>query len=184
METKVCAKCKEIKELSRFQTETKKIKNKYYTFTRNTCKNCKAKQVKKETQLARHKRYNKKRYKTDKYNSYRKQYESNRYHNDVQFRLTRLLRSRLRLALKNNSKKSKTLEYLGCSIDDFKKYLESKFTSDMTWNNQGSYWHIDHIKPLAKFNLCEESELKLACHYTNLQPLKAEDNLSKGAKYE
>jgi hypothetical protein len=53
----------------------------------------------------------------------------------------------------------------------------------MSWENYGlKGWHIDHIKPLEKFNLLDLEQLKRACHYTNLQPLWAEDNLSKGSK--
>lgn len=54
----------------------------------------------------------------------------------------------------------------------------------MTWENYGyDGWHIDHIKPISLFDLTKESEIRAACHYTNLQPLWAEDNMKKGAKY-
>lgn len=49
----------------------------------------------------------------------------------------------------------------------------------MTWENFGE-WHIDHIVPLSKFNLTDYEQLKIACHFSNLQPLWAKDNLSKG----
>ena len=52
----------------------------------------------------------------------------------------------------------------------------------MTWENHGE-WHIDHIKPCASFNLLNEDEQKKCFHYTNLQPLWASENLSKGCKY-
>ena len=74
------------------------------------------------------------------------------------------------------------MELTGCSKDELFKYLESKFIEDMTWDNYGK-WHIDHIRPCASFNL-ENSEEQIECfHYTNLQPLWAKDNISKGSKY-
>jgi 5-methylcytosine-specific restriction endonuclease McrA len=73
----------------------------------------------------------------------------------------------------------------GCSYDEFKIHIESQFTDDMSWDNYGlKGWHIDHIKPLSGFNLDSQCELKKAWHYTNLQPLWAEDNLKKGSKYD
>lgn len=72
---------------------------------------------------------------------------------------------------------------LGCSIDELKSFLESKFIDDMTWDNYGK-WHIDHIKPLSKFDLNDPKEILKACHYTNLQPLWAKDNIVKYNKME
>jgi hypothetical protein len=70
---------------------------------------------------------------------------------------------------------------LGCSIPELKTYLESKFQEGMSWENWGIYgWHIDHIIPLDAFNLTNREEFLKACHYTNLQPLWAEENLKKG----
>jgi len=71
---------------------------------------------------------------------------------------------------------------VGCSPDELIKRLESQFHLGMTWDNYGLYgWHIDHIKPLASFDLTDEEQFKAACHYSNLQPLWAKDNLSKGS---
>jgi len=100
--------------------------------------------------------------------------------NDPNFKLQGSLRSRLRNALKGNYKSGSAVRDLGCSIESFKAYLESKFQTGMTWDNHGQYgWHIDHIKPLSSFDLTDRKQLLEACHYTNLQPLWAADNLSK-----
>ena len=83
---------------------------------------------------------------------------------------------------KNNdwNKKTKTENILGCKFEEFKIYIEKQFTNGMNWENQGK-WHLDHIKPL-KLAETEEDVIKLN-HYTNFQPLWAEDNLKKGSKY-
>jgi hypothetical protein len=113
----------------------------------------------------------------------RRVYIRSKYNNDLNFRLSDILRSRLNKAIKG-IRRGSAVKDLGCSIEELKVYLESKFLPEMTWNNYGKYgWHIDHIKPLSGFNLSNIEQLKEACHYTNLQPLWAKDNLSKGSKY-
>lgn len=107
------------------------------------------------------------------------EYKKNQLKVDPLAKLRKNLRVRLYTALTRNQwvKKGKLKDYLGCSIEDLKKHLESKFWPNMTWDNYGD-WHIDHIVPLASA-IDEQGILKL-CHYTNLQPLWAKDNLSKG----
>lgn len=73
-----------------------------------------------------------------------------------------------------------SFEIIGCSKDDLRKHLESNFRRGMTWQNYGSYWHIDHIVPLISAKSPEE--VKRLCHWTNLQPLTAFENISKGSK--
>ena len=76
------------------------------------------------------------------------------------------------------TKRSKSLDILGCSWDDFYKHIESQFTDGMDWNSRGfNGWHLDHIVPLASATT-EEEIIKLN-HYTNLQPLWAKDNMEK-----
>lgn len=110
-------------------------------------------------------------------------YRKEKYRNDVQFRLAYSLRSRLRIALKNNTKDRKTLDYLGCSLQNLKQSLERKFQPEMSWENYGKGgWHIDHIVPLSSFDLSKKDEIRKDCHYTNLQPLWEKDNLRKGKR--
>lgn len=107
------------------------------------------------------------------------------YLKDSNNRLADNLRSRLRKAIKNDQKVGSAISDLGCSIEELKKHLEDQFAEGMTWDNYGlKGWHIDHIKPLAKYNLSNPEEFKEACNYKNLQPLWAKDNLKKGAKYD
>lgn len=108
------------------------------------------------------------------------EYVKRRTRTDIIFKLRRNLRIRLRAALKRNTKTGSAVKDLGCSIEELKIYLQSKFTEGMSWDNYGK-WHIDHIIPLSKVDLTNETELKKAVHYTNLQPLWALDNIRKGA---
>lgn len=102
---------------------------------------------------------------------------------DKKFR--RVVSGRIAIALKNNSgeKAYKTLEYLGSSIETARAHIEENFEEGMTWENHGE-WHIDHIIPCAHFDLTDPEEQKKCFHYTNLQPLWAHDNLSKGDKLD
>lgn len=105
--------------------------------------------------------------------------------NNTEFRLKMNLRSRLRHAMKkqNADKLTKIFVLTGCTIKELITYIESQFQKDMNWNNYGFRgWHIDHILPCASFNLTDPEQQKECFHYSNLQPLWAKDNLSKGAK--
>ena len=82
-------------------------------------------------------------------------------------------------------KRLKTLDFVGCSIQEVCRHLESQFLLGMTWDNYGLHgWHIDHIRPCASFDLTDPEQQKQCFHYTNLQPLWAADNIRKGAKWE
>lgn len=115
---------------------------------------------------------------------YHRKYHEDRSENDVAFRITGTLRSRVRAAIINQGgKKSiKTMQLVGCSVPQLRKHLESQFTDGMTWDNHGE-WHIDHIKPCAAFDLSNEDEQLQCFHYSNVQPLWADDNLKKGATW-
>jgi hypothetical protein len=113
-----------------------------------------------------------------------KVYQVNQRHNNINFRLVSNLRSRLNLAIKNNSKFSSISKVLGCSIEYLKKHLENQFKEGMNWQNYGlKGWHIDHIKPCASFDLSNPKEQAKCFHYSNLQPLWAEENIRKGKHY-
>ncbi len=85
------------------------------------------------------------------------------------------------MAIKHEHKAGSAIRDLGCTISQLRAWLELFFTEGMTWDNYGQ-WHIDHKRPLASFNLTDREQLLDACHFTNLQPLWAADNLSKGAR--
>jgi hypothetical protein len=116
---------------------------------------------------------------------YSKQYIAKRIKSDLNFRLRNRIRARIQNALKSNNtyKSSYTIELLGCSIKEVRKYIESKFTKGMTWDNwSNDGWHLDHIIPVAFFDLTDIEQQKRCFHYTNLQPLWAEENRKKHDK--
>jgi len=107
-------------------------------------------------------------------------YSTFRRRTDINFALRSRLSCRIRSALRNNSKSKRTMELLGVPhIDFLKTWLECKFKEGMTWENR-HLWHIDHIIPCSSFDLTKAEEQSKCFHYTNLQPLWASENLSKG----
>lgn len=105
----------------------------------------------------------------------RYQYYKNKRENDIEFRITQNLRTRIWNAFSEYqySKKDTTLKHLGCPISDFVVYLEKQFDKNMSWGNYGTYWEIDHIIPLSKGG---------TFHYTNTQPLTISENRTKKNK--
>lgn len=114
--------------------------------------------------------------------NYCKVYQRERRARDPLYKLKYTLRFLVWRACRGYGKNGHTEEYIGLPFLDFKKYLESKFLPGMTWENHGNgdgKWNIDHIRPLASFDLSKEEEKRAASHYTNLQPLWFVDNMAK-----
>lgn len=113
------------------------------------------------------------------------EYANSRYAEEVGYRLERVLRSRLAMALKGvkGKKTCSALKLLGCSVPCLENHLESLFKPGMTWENHGPVWHIDHIKPCAAFDLTDLEQQKICFHWSNFQPLFALENLQKSDKY-
>lgn len=105
--------------------------------------------------------------------------------NEICRKIARNLRNRFRHGLKSafKFKKCSAVSDMGCTWEEFWIYFEKLFLPGMTWENHGKLWHIDHIKPLASFDLESRTEQLRAIHYTNLQPLWASDNIRKGSNY-
>jgi len=116
-----------------------------------------------------------------------KVYRAKKMKEDPEYKLRQNLRKRLSTALRKNTKVGSAVRDLGCSIKEFRTYIESLWLPDMTWDNYGrkvgiKCWELDHKIPLSFFNILDREELLKACHYTNLQPLWAEDNWRKHDK--
>jgi hypothetical protein len=202
---KACSKCKIEKDINCFSVQSSS-KSGY----RSQCKECinnnenhkkyskiyhsiqKVKDRKKEYQQQenykdKRKIYNKIYNKLAREKNQKRQNE--RSLKDVNFRLSHNLRTRISKAVKRGQKSGSAISDLGCSIEDFKKYLEAQFHvnprtgENMTFENYGYYgWHIDHIIPLVSFDLTNREQFLKACHYTNLQPLWKNENMTKGSR--
>jgi len=128
---------------------------------------------------------NKLNYQKNKENIYK--HLSDKRKNDIEYSLLCKLRSRINSVIKSRGvrKAHKSIELLGCTVKECREHLEKQFKEGMSWDNHGLYgWHIDHIKPCALFDLTDPEQQKQCFHYTNLQPLWAEDNLRKGDTYD
>ena len=108
--------------------------------------------------------------------------QRNRYKTDPAFRLQATISNRLRDALKGNGKPMATIEAIGCTAEQLRTLIEAQFVAGMNWDNYGKAWHVDHIRPLASFDLTNPEEYKRASHFSNLRPMWASMNKRKGAK--
>jgi len=115
-------------------------------------------------------------------------YYKNKRINDISFKITTNLRRKTNKMVKGKYKTASTKELLGCDIENLRLHMKKQFYDrstgeQMTWDNYGYYgWHIDHRLPCADFDLTDPEQQKECFHYTNLQPLWAEDNLAKSDK--
>jgi hypothetical protein len=201
MEKKICSKCKEEKEVCEFYKNTKNP-SKY----RGQCKKCmntnsstyyinNVEKISEKNKKFRteNPEINKEKCKTfreknpenfkkwlEKNKEHRKDYINN-YNLDPKNKLKNSLRSRVNELMNKKYNNPRTLNLVGCNYEFLMSYIESKFTKNMSWDNYGYYgWHLDHIIPLSTEKT--EKEIYNLYHYTNLQPLWAEDNLKKSNK--
>jgi hypothetical protein len=114
---------------------------------------------------------------------YSSRYITRRYAEEPSFALSYKVRARVYQAICRGgaTKSGRTEEIVGCSFDFLRQHIERQFKGSMSWNNPGSF-HIDHIVPLASFDLTDPAQLKVACNWQNLRPLPPKKNMSKGAK--
>jgi hypothetical protein len=119
----------------------------------------------------------------ERINKWHRDYIKEKYNNDNNYKLKEIIRSRIKRELKTDKKKH-TIEYLDCDYNFARKWIEFRFEKDMTWENLGTVWQIDHILPISKFDFNNENEIKICFHWTNLQPLYSNINNSKTNKLE
>jgi hypothetical protein len=153
---------------------------------RNECKNCRLikSKIKASDPEEKKRKADYRKQTRSHIREYKRLWEQNRSKTHPEFNLKKNLRSRIHTVLKYKkaTKIDTTMRLVGCSLEYLIAYLEGKFTYGMTWENYGK-WHVDHIRPCASFDLTDPEQQKQCFHYTNLQPLWAKDNLSKGDRY-
>ena len=176
---KKCCECRKILKINNF--------NKRLNGYQNNCKNCSKKLALNNyyNRIKRNPEYNKiyhqkHKIKRNKYNAI---YKKNKRKNNKLFKF----KDNVRLMVRNSFSRTKTYKntstykILGCNYDYLKEYIENQFTDNMSWDNFDKI-HIDHKIPIAAAST--EFEVIALNHYTNLQPLWAEDNIRKSDKYD
>ena len=206
--TKICVRCEEEKDIQRFrptrnvckdctnqdrktymkgyyeenkkewkdkerQRNQKKIEELDDNKTKE-CKDCKEDKTVKEFRLNRNRCL-------DCERKVNRDYVLDKRQNDPVYKFMSNCRTRLIQVIKKEYKMLNTIEYLGQNIDFIKKWIEFCFSNDMNWDNQGSFWHIDHVVPVSRFNLETEEDVIKCFNWKNLTPLTAKENLTKSS---
>jgi len=116
--------------------------------------------------------------KTPQRKSHIRNYE-NTHRQKPQVRIAHNLRSMIRFIVQRPSISKETEKLIGCTRKQFLDYQQGLFLQGMTFDNYGKVWEFDHIKPLIKFDLTNEHDYNVCCHYTNIQPLFCNENKEK-----
>ena len=175
MGRKYCTGCNQEKDYSEFHKDRK--------YLRSNCKEC-------HNAEKRNNYLNKRDYYTKKMSLYdstakakqkRSERRKERKKNDPIFKMQSVYRSRLQKALSGWCRSKASMDLLGCSWEDLKEHIQKQFQDGMSWENHGlKGWHVDHIIPLSSAKNLHE--LEKLCHFSNLQPLWAEENIKKSDK--
>ena len=165
---KTCSVCNETKCIDNF------FEAKCKGTIRAACKEC--------TSKLRKENYQNNRENVIKKNT---EYMNNRKKSDPAYKLERNLRCRLYHAFKNADafKRQRTMIYVDCTPKFFKAWMQFQFDSQMTFENHGTYWDIDHVKPCASFDLSDDNEARKCFHWSNCRPLNSQKNREKSDKY-
>ncbi len=191
---KKCGKCYTPKELTEFCKRSCE-KDGLHRY----CKECKKKDSKgeynkdKEKHLKRTKKYQEdnrnyfRQKSKDHYHNnkeYYRKWNQNKSANDPVFRLKHSINSNININLKKylQTKTDLSMNYLGITLSEYVQYMEKQFDENMNWDNYGSYWEIDHIKPIDSFDLTDEKQIYECFNYLNTRPLYWKHNKEKSNK--
>lgn len=162
------------------QSQCKECRRKHYEANKERILRAAAdwKRSNKEAHLQNAKDWRKANLERDKANHRAKQ---RRYRQNREYRLVAAMRTGIRRMLINRKGKMRHLPY---TVDDLARHLERQFSNGMTWENYGSYWHVDHITPISAFDPSNEEQFSQCWALANLRPLTAAENLAKNARRE
>jgi len=193
MQTKICSKCKEEKEVCLFTRDKrtndgvgsycKSCNNLRSTIWRKNQPNYLKEYYQNNTTKNREKENIRGKLWREHNREKSREYEKNKRETNLLYKVSKNITSDLSkfVKLSNVTKNNKTMKYLGCDPHQLRKHLESQFTEGMTWENYGvNGWHIDHKLP--KTLVMYENDLYLIYNYKNLQPLWFIDNIRKSNK--
>jgi hypothetical protein len=205
MNTQKCSKCNIEKELSMFGTFNCKTKDNVILSYKYRCREC-------ETKIQRERRIRQKEEEPEKYykkledhynrrkehkqniakeylskpenrekrNKYLRKYKADRRLNDHNYKLFENHRKKIWKSLTNKSNSSK--ELLGCDIENYVNWITYTMSDEMTWDNYGTYWNIDHLVPVNTFDITNPDEAKKAFNWKNTWAMIASKNFSKRIK--
>lgn len=105
-----------------------------------------------------------------------------RRQHDAAFKLQMTIRTRLHCSLKGR-KNDYTMKYIGCTIAFLKAWLSKHFTQEMSWDNHGEYWQIDHVLPVTTFDMDDPLQVKICFNWSNMRPLPKQENSSKSNRF-
>tara|TARA_Y100000593_G_scaffold57876_1_gene107603 strand:- start:1256 stop:1930 length:675 start_codon:yes stop_codon:yes gene_type:complete len=132
--------------------------------------------------------YNKEYYRRPEVRKRNNQRRRERYNSDPAFRLKSNISHYVNEALRvrGKTKGGSTFDHLPYTPQDLKEHIEKQFDEHMTWENHGSYWHVDHIRPHASFNYdsLTHPDFQKCWALENLRPLEATKNRRKNSIYE
>jgi len=166
-QSKICSVCNESKTLDNFHLA--KCKG----TIRAMCKSCSTEKRKEYYQNNK-----------DKINDTRRTWEKQKNNTDIDFKMKKYLRSRIYIAFTSRGlkKSNRTWKYIGCTSDFFRDWIEFQLYDGMTLENYGEYWHIDHVKPCASFDLNNEQNVEECFSWKNMRPLRSNKNKIKRDK--
>lgn len=182
--SKICGECHLEKDISQYRIVKEKRTKNVSEYLCSKCKDCEKKRSLSNyyNNKEKYNNYSKiyKQENKEKINETRRKYTNKKMENPYE-RLKRNLKSLLCAKLKNNKSENSSF-YLGENVENIKKWIEFNWKDNMSWENYGKYWEIDHSLPINFFDIKNNEDTKICFSWMNLMPLEKYINLKKSNK--